>query len=157
MLVDCDVEEPNDILFFPDASIVHQSNVTKEIPFIDTSKCIYCRKCVAYCELNAIVVIPPVKFAEINASLCHSCGADYIILVTEPTPFGLHDLKLMVQLLREIEKPFGVVINKANLGNQEIYDYLESEGIELLTEIPEDINRAYKKLLQTLSLKKLIS
>jgi MinD superfamily P-loop ATPase len=256
MLVDCDVEEPNDILFFPDTSMVHQSSVTQEIPFIDSSKCIYCRSCVDYCEFNAIVVIPPVKFAEVNSSLCHSCGAcqvacesdairvydhpigtithykekigsgilegrlrigspmqtmvirslkksvpdynqvtlldappgtscpvvetvsdaDYIILVTEPTPFGLHDLKLMIQLLREIEKPFGVVVNKANLGNQELYNYLESEGIELLTEIPfnrsyasqyakadlfsevpEDINRAYEKLLQTLSLKKLIS
>lgn len=221
MLVDCDVEEPNDILFFPQASREHEITVNQEIPTIDTSKCTYCRKCVEYCEFNAIVVIPPVKFAEINSSLCHSCGAclvacesdailvnnqaigtinkfqegfgngilegrlnigsamqtmvirslkraipernglsildappgtscpvvetvydaDFIILVTEPTPFGLHDLKLMVNLVREIEKPFGVVVNKANLGNRKIYDYLASEDIELLAEIP--FNKSY--------------
>jgi MinD superfamily P-loop ATPase len=65
--------------------------------------------------------------------------ADYIILVSEPTPFGLHDLRLMVDLVRELNTPFGVVINKANLGNREIYQFLTSEKINLLTEIPFSI------------------
>ena len=64
--------------------------------------------------------------------------ADYVVLVAEPTPFGLHDLKLMIDLVKAMEKPFGVVINKANLGNRDIYDYLEQQNIEILSEIPFD-------------------
>ena len=67
--------------------------------------------------------------------------ASYIILVTEPTPFGLHDLKLMLALVRELDLPFGVVINKANLGNAEVYSYLQKENVEILSEIP--FNRTY--------------
>jgi len=223
MLVDCDVEEPNAVLFFPDAERKEAKQVTQEIPVIDTSKCTFCRKCAEYCEFNAILVMPPVKFAEVNSNLCHSCGAcmvacdhgaiwvkdnpigtinryntsvgkgiiegnlkigsamqtmvirtlkksllsnndillfdappgtscpvvetisdtDYVILVTEPTPFGLHDLKLMIALVRELALPFGVVINKANLGNREVYEYLHQEEIEILGEIP--FNRSYAK------------
>jgi len=69
--------------------------------------------------------------------------ANYVILVTEPTPFGLHDLKLMLALVREIGLPFGVVINKAKLGNREVYSYLKDEGVEILSEIP--FNRSYAK------------
>ena len=75
LLVDCDVEEPNAALFFPEAEISDKSPVKQEIPVIDSSRCTFCRKCVDYCEFNAILVMPPVKFAEINGSLCHSCGA----------------------------------------------------------------------------------
>jgi len=62
--------------------------------------------------------------------------ADYVILVTEPTPFGLSDLKQSVNTLRTMDKPFGIVINRAGLGNREIYDYLRSENADLLMEIP---------------------
>lgn len=62
--------------------------------------------------------------------------ADYTILVTEPTPFGLNDLKLAVQLLQEIEKPFGVIINKVGLGNSDVHNYLKENQIQLLGEIP---------------------
>ena len=75
LLVDCDVEEPNDVLFFPEVKPDTLTTVTQEIPEIDTSKCTFCRKCVEYCEFNAIVVIPPAEFAEVNPALCHSCGA----------------------------------------------------------------------------------
>jgi MinD superfamily P-loop ATPase len=64
--------------------------------------------------------------------------ADYVILVTEPTPFGLNDLKLTVETLREINKPFGVVVNRAGLGNRDVYDWLAKEQIALLMEIPFD-------------------
>jgi MinD superfamily P-loop ATPase len=62
--------------------------------------------------------------------------SDYIVLVTEPTPFGLNDLKLMVGLVRELGTPFGVVINKAGLGNRDVYRYLQKEAIEIIGEIP---------------------
>lgn len=67
---------------------------------------------------------------------------DYVVLVTEPTPFGLHDLKITVALLREMQKDFGVVVNKAGIGSKEIYQYLEQEDIPLLGEIPFDKNYA---------------
>ncbi|WP_456442513.1 P-loop NTPase [Caldithrix abyssi] len=70
---------------------------------------------------------------------------DYVVLVGEPTPFGLHDLELVVQVLRELEKPFGVVINKALEEEDLIRSYCQQNGIEVLGRIPLDqrIARAY--------------
>jgi MinD superfamily P-loop ATPase len=62
--------------------------------------------------------------------------ADFVVLVTEPTPFGLSDLRQSVETLRQIEKPFGVIVNKAGLGNRDVYKYLDEEDIPLLLEIP---------------------
>ncbi len=64
--------------------------------------------------------------------------ADYVILVTEPTPFGLSDLIQSVETLKTLNKPFGVVINRAGLGDEEIYKYLKNNRIPLLLEIPFD-------------------
>ena len=64
--------------------------------------------------------------------------ADYIVLVTEPTPFGLNDLKLTVETLKELKKPFGIIINRAGLGDNAIYEYLSKEKIVLLNQIPFD-------------------
>lgn len=73
--------------------------------------------------------------------------ADFVILVTEPTPFGLHDLKSSVSTVQQLRKPFGVIINRAGLGNQEIYSWLETNRIPLLLEIPFDkeIARIYSE------------
>jgi MinD superfamily P-loop ATPase len=65
-------------------------------------------------------------------------SSDYVILVTEPTPFGLSDLKQSVDTLKTMNKNYGVIINRAGLGNREIYDYLDEDGIPLLMEIPFD-------------------
>jgi len=223
-LIDCDVEEPNAKLFFKDTTLIKTKNITQEVPVINTEKCTFCKKCVEYCEFNAISIIPKVKFAEITSDLCHSCGAclvackhnaikeypktigliksyssnykddmnegildigssmqtmvikelkkqtsnnadviiydappgtscpvvetvsdaNYIILVTEPTPFGLHDLKLTIDLLKDINKPFGVIINKAGIGNNDVYEYLKNNKIEIIGEIPFD--KEYAKL-----------
>ncbi len=62
--------------------------------------------------------------------------SDFCILVTEPTPFGLHDLKIAVEVLRKIGVLFGVVINRAGIGNKKVYDYCEKENIRILLEIP---------------------
>ncbi len=62
--------------------------------------------------------------------------ADYVILVTEPTPFGLSDLKQSVDTLKSINKPYGVIINRAGLGNDSVQNYLKDNDIELLLEIP---------------------
>jgi len=62
--------------------------------------------------------------------------ADYIILITEPTPFGLHDLKLAVEVMIELKKDFGVVINRFGIGNNDVIKYCEDENIFLIGKIP---------------------
>jgi len=63
-------------------------------------------------------------------------GSDFCILVTEPTPFGLHDLKIIVHVLESMRIPFGVVINRAGIGDNRVYEYCEEKGIPILLEIP---------------------
>ena len=63
---------------------------------------------------------------------------DYVILVTEPTPFGLHDLKLAVETMKELKKAFGVVLNRHGIGNDGVLRYCEDEGIPVLAKIPND-------------------
>jgi len=64
--------------------------------------------------------------------------AEFVILVTEPTPFGLHDLTLAVETMRELKQPFGVVINRYGIGNDDVLNYCASENIPLLAKIPND-------------------
>jgi MinD superfamily P-loop ATPase len=64
--------------------------------------------------------------------------ADYVLLVTEPTPFGLNDLRLAVEMLRELGRPFGVVINRADVGDDGVTRYCAEESIEILQAIPDD-------------------
>jgi MinD superfamily P-loop ATPase len=63
-------------------------------------------------------------------------GCDYCILVTEPTPFGLHDLKIAVGLIRYTGIPFGVLVNKTMEEDKSVQLYCEREGIPVLMEIP---------------------
>lgn len=215
-LIDCDVEEPNDALFFSEKKLKTENPVFSLVPKIDSNKCTYCRKCVEWCEFNAITILQKLHFTDVNSDLCHSCGAcsvacnfdaitefrkplgviseyntlfgmgltegrleigsamqtslikevkkyvssesvvtlfdappgtscpvvetvadvDYVILVSEPTPFGVNDLKIMVDLLNEIAIPFGIIVNKAGLGNDDIYEFINKNNIELLGKIP---------------------
>ncbi len=63
---------------------------------------------------------------------------DYAIIVAEPTPFGLSDMKMVVELLRDEHIPFGVVVNKSQLGDNSLFRYLEMESIPLIAHIPFD-------------------
>ena len=63
---------------------------------------------------------------------------DKVILITEPTPFGLHDLIIIVETMRELKKGFGVVINRYGIGNDDVIDYCDSEGIDIIAKIPND-------------------
>ena len=73
--------------------------------------------------------------------------SDFAIVVTEPTPFGVSDMKMVVEMLREMKIPFGVFVNKVDLGDMEVYDYCREEKIEILGEIPfdKDIATYYSK------------
>ena len=65
-------------------------------------------------------------------------GCDYVVLVTEPTPFGLHDLTLAVETARRMRLPFGVIINRADVGDDRVRRYCSNERIPILLEIPDD-------------------
>jgi MinD superfamily P-loop ATPase len=78
--------------------------------------------------------------------------SDYVILVTEPTPFGLSDLRQSIETLQEINIPCGVIINRAGLGNNNVKDYLKKENIPLLMEIPFD-----RKIAEIYSKGKIVS
>ena len=62
--------------------------------------------------------------------------ADFVILVTEPTPFGFHDLKLAVDTMEELDKEFGVIINRYGIGNNDVEKFCSREGIDILAKIP---------------------
>ena len=65
-------------------------------------------------------------------------GADYLLLVTEPTPFGLHDLKLAVQLAQDLNIPSGVILNRDGIGNSDVEDFCREVDIPILMWIPMD-------------------
>lgn len=217
-LLDCDVEEPNSLLFFKKHELMRERIVFQQIPHIDTTICTFCKDCAEWCNFNAISIVASQKFASVNVELCHSCGAcfaacrqnaitempssigsissyctgrgqmliegrlsigssmpkilikelkresashkslvildappgngcplvqtltdtDFVILVTEPTPFGLHDLKIAVEVVNLLNIPFGVVINKSMPGFDILKKFLNVEQISILGEIPFD-------------------
>jgi MinD superfamily P-loop ATPase len=69
-------------------------------------------------------------------------GSDFCLLVTEPTPFGLNDLSLAVEVVRKLGIPCGVVINRVGVGDEEVERYCHREGIPILVKIPLDRNIA---------------
>jgi MinD superfamily P-loop ATPase len=73
--------------------------------------------------------------------------ADFILLVTEPTPFGLHDLKLAVEAARILNIPCGLLINRSDLGDNQVKAYADRENLPVLMEIPYDrrIAEAYSR------------
>lgn len=89
--------------------------------------------------MNRIIDAPPGTSCPVVNTLS---DVDYAIVVAEPTPFGLNDLKLMVETLRKMDKPFGVVINKCNIGNDCVKNYLLEQQISLLASIPFTVDYA---------------
>jgi len=78
-------------------------------------------------------------------------NVDFVILITEPTPFGLHDLKLAVETMKELKKDFGVVINRYGIGNNDVVDYCDGDNIPILAKIPNS-----RKVAELYSMGKLI-
>ncbi len=69
-------------------------------------------------------------------------GSDFCLLVTEPTPFGLNDLVLAVEMIRQLGIPCGVLLNRAGVDDSGVESYCRSENIPILLEIPHDIQIA---------------
>jgi MinD superfamily P-loop ATPase len=93
---------------------------------------------------NAIIDASPGTSCPVVEAVNRS---DFCLLVTEPTPFGLNDLKLAVEMLRKLTIPCGVVINCADIGDEEVQKYCKDEDIPILMTIPWDrrIAEAYSK------------
>lgn len=91
-----------------------------------------------------VIDAPPGTSCPVIASVR---GADVVLLVTEPTPFGLNDLALAVGMVRSLGIPFGVVINRSDIGDTAVRGYCAGEGIPVLLELPEDrrIAEAYSR------------
>jgi len=92
----------------------------------------------------AILDAPPGTSCPVAATLR---GADFVALVTEPTPFGLHDLRLTVDMVRELRIPFGVVVNRVGIGDDRVHAFCRKEEIPILLDIPDDrrIAEAYSR------------
>jgi MinD superfamily P-loop ATPase len=93
---------------------------------------------------TAILDAPPGTSCPVIAAVRDS---DFVVLVTEPTPFGLHDLKLAVETIRQIDIPSGVVINRCDIGDDRVAEYCREEHVPILLEIPDDrrIAEAYSR------------
>jgi MinD superfamily P-loop ATPase len=85
----------------------------------------------------------PRKLAIIDAPPGTSCPfvesineVDYVILVTEPTPFGLHDLKIAVEVLQNFNIPGGVIVNRSDLGDDKVQTFCGQQDLPVLLEIP---------------------
>jgi MinD superfamily P-loop ATPase len=86
-------------------------------------------------DRTTILDAPPGTTCPVVATVRQS---DVVVLVTEPTPFGLHDLTLAVDLVRELGLVHGVVINRAGTGDRRVHDYCREAGVPILIEIPDD-------------------
>jgi len=74
-------------------------------------------------------------------------NTDYVLMVTEPTPFGLNDLKLAVEMVRLLNIPFGVLVNRYGLGDDRVEKYCRDENIDVIMKLPDDrrIAEAYSE------------
>ncbi|MBD3289596.1 P-loop NTPase [candidate division KSB1 bacterium] len=97
-------------------------------------------------DMSKTIIIdsPPGTSCPVIQAVKHS---DFVILVAEPTPFGLNDLKLAVEMVRTLKLPLGVVINRSDIGNENVRNYCQMEGIDILMEIKNDrkIAEAYSR------------
>jgi MinD superfamily P-loop ATPase len=95
-------------------------------------------------DVPAILDAPPGTSCPVIATIRET---DFVLLVTEPTPFGLHDLKIAADMVRELGIPFGVVVNRVGIGDERVHVYCNKQNIPIILEIPDDrrIAEAYSR------------
>ncbi len=93
---------------------------------------------------NTIIDAPPGTSCPVITAM-H--GVDFVVLVTEPTPFGLHDLTLAHETVKELGIPCGLVINRADLGDGKVEAYASSNNLPILLKIPfqKEIAQMYSR------------
>ena len=93
---------------------------------------------------DVIIDAPPgVSCPAVNAVM----DSDVIVMITEPTPFGLYDLNLAREAFAPMNKPMGIVVNRTGLGDKRLYDYCQDHSLDILAEIPysREIAEAYSQ------------
>ena len=95
-------------------------------------------------DIVNIIDAPPGTSCPVIAAMK---GTDFVLMVTEPTPFGLHDLRLAVGAVKLLGIPYGLVINRSDMGNDDVRTYARTENLPVLMEIPFDrgIAEAYSR------------
>lgn len=159
--IDCDVEEPN-VPLFNKPEIHRVASVGTPVPRVDKSHGIAFVNGVLHIEepmasplirrvkqklqrgKTVILDAPPGTSRPVIETVK---GSDFCVLVTEPTPFGLNDLELAVGMLKKLNTPMGVVVNKADAADRKVWDYCASQKNPVLMEIPLDrgIAECYSK------------
>ncbi|MEJ2702508.1 MAG: ATP-binding protein [Sedimentisphaerales bacterium] len=86
-------------------------------------------------ESLAIIDVPPGTSCPVVEAIKET---DFVLLVTEPTPFGLNDLKLAVELVRELNLPFAVVVNRDGIGNEDVEKYCQAQDIDIAFRLADD-------------------
>jgi len=130
-------EEPKEIGFV-DVGLAKGFNFVQgrlKIGDVHTPALIKQVKANAMKERVVIIDAPPGTSCPVVESVK---GADFVLLVTEPTPFGLNDLKLAVGMIRELKIPFAVVVNRSDSGGQMTNQYCKDENIDIILEVPDD-------------------
>lgn len=90
-------------------------------------------------QKTVIIDVPPGTSCPVVEAVR---GSDFCLLVTEPTPFGLNDLALAVEVMRKLSIPCGIVINREGVGDRKLEDYCSEEGLPVLLHIPLDMEIA---------------
>ena len=138
-ILDCDVEEPNSHLFIK-PTIEEVKTITTPVPEVDMDKCTLCGKCAEICQFNAIVVIGEtvLPFHE----LCHSCGGCMEVCPEKAITETERELGIIEKGHRN-----GLVINRSDMGDDQVRVYAEQEGLPILMEIPfeRQIAEAYSR------------
>lgn len=95
-------------------------------------------------ETLAIIDAPPGTSCPVLAAVK---DVDYLVLVTEPTPFGLNDLILAMEMAKALQRRYGVIINRSDIGNDQTLTYCQNQGIAILAQLPfdRDVARIYSQ------------
>lgn len=114
---------------------IHFGHGRLDIGAIQTPALIrYVKKKVKHDTINIIDAPPGTSCPVIEAIK----GSDFVLLVTEPTPFGLNDLALAVDMVRQLKIPFAVAINRSDIGDDAVVRYCQQENIQIIIQIPND-------------------
>ncbi|MFC1761985.1 P-loop NTPase [Planctomycetota bacterium] len=136
----------------PEGAIVEKPRPIGELEFGQSESLAFAQGCLAIGAVQSPTMIRVLKERAAREGIMildsppgTSCpvvetlhDVDFVLLITEPTPFGQNDLELAVAMVRELERPFAVVINRSDVGDSRVKDYCRVEDVPVLLEIKND-------------------